>query len=143
MYLSDLSTASSIKSNVSLKPSQGQPKVNVRSSFPPQSKGPAGTNVAVSHSKTVNNSNQSAKSHIGNTKVNQSKTVASHNSKLHNQGHQGHAHLLNQKKPPAKQGPRSQDSLKPASQTDKNILRNSLTEDLPRRELITTAAPQE
>ena len=140
MYLSDLSTASSIKSNVSLKHSQGQPKVNVRSSFPPQSKGPASANVAVSHSKTVNNSNQSAKSHIGSTKVNQSKTVASHNSKLHNQGH---AHSLNQKKPPAKQGPRSQDSLKPASQTDKNILRNSLTEDLPRRELITTAAPQE
>ena len=99
--------------------------------------------MAVQHPKSINNSNQSAKTHLTNTKVNQSKSSSSHSSKQHSQGHQGHAHQLAQKKPGGKQGARLQDPGRAGSQADKNVLRNSLTEDIPRRELATTAAPQE
>ena len=138
-YFPDLSTASSIRSNMSLKPSKNQPKVNVRSSFPPHTKGPPPASN-VPQSKQTNSSNQSsnAKTNLHNTKVNQSKSNPSHNSKQHGgQTHQGG------KKPSAKQGTKIQDGGKLGVQQDKNVLRNSLTEDIPRRELATVAEPQE
>lgn len=126
---------------MSLKPSHNQPKVNVRSSFPPHSKGSSVSSTG-HQNKNSNNSNQSAnaKTNLHNTKVNKSKPVISHNA--HNakqQGSQGQGH----KKPINKPGIKAQDGGKTGNHPDINTLRNSLTEDIPRRELATTAEPQE
>ena len=141
---SDLSTTSSIKSNVSLKPIPNPPKVNVRSSFPPHSKGSVASSIS-HHSKNSNNVNQSAgaRTNLHNTKVNKSKSNVSHNAKHpapnNSNPHQGQVH-----KKGAKFGTKIQDGGgKVGNQSEANILRTSLTEDVPRRELATVAAPQE
>ena len=143
-FISDLSTTSSIRSNVSLKPTGNPPKVNVRSSFPPHSKGSAASSVP-HHSKNSNNVNQStgAKTNLHNTKVNKSKSNVSHNAKQPG-ANSSNIHQTQGHKKAGKPGTKIQDGGgKAGNQSEANILRTSLTEDIPRRELATVAAPQE
>ena len=127
------------------KPQQQQPKANIRSSFPPPAKQPAHNQTQSAHHKP-SNVNQSAKSSVNHSshssaKSNQSKKLNTHNPKLGHSVHgQGH-------KPGHKVAGRATSagvSGKSSNSTDnKNVLRNSLAEDVPRRELGTTAEPQE
>lgn len=101
----------------------------------------------MSHTQSAQNKqlsvNQSAKSNVThtNSKLNQSKKNGTHNAK---QGHsvQTHGNKLGQKATG-----RTNSSVVSGKSTNyndnKNVLRNSLTEDLPRRELGTIAEPQE
>lgn len=89
--------------------------------------------------------NQSVKSNVSQSsaKVNQSKKIVNHTAK---QGHSGHAQSQGNKPGQKNAGKTNSTVLsgKSSNSSDsKNILRNSLAEDLPRRELGTIAEPQE
>ena len=122
---------------MTLKQIPNLPKVNVRSSFPPHSKGSTASSIS-HHSKNSNNVHQTGtKTNLHNTKVNKSKSNVSHNAKQPAGQGQGH-------KKGGKPGTKIQDGGgKTGNNSEVNILRTSLTEDIPRRELATVAEPQE
>ncbi|XP_053374954.1 centromere protein J-like isoform X2 [Mercenaria mercenaria] len=140
----DLSASATMRSTSSLKPSQQQPKANIRSSFPPPPKQTTHNQTQSTHNKP-SNVNQSTKSNVNHSsaKLNQSKKNNTHNAKqghsVHGQGHSS--------KPGHKATGRSNSSVTSGkisnSSDNKNVLRNSLAEDLPRRELGTIAEPQD
>ncbi|XP_060576388.1 centromere protein J-like [Ruditapes philippinarum] len=144
----DLSASTTMRSNSSHKAAQQQQqtqqqtKVNIRSTFQPPAKQSGHNQAQSTHNKHLN-VNQSAKTTVNhtNSKVNQSKKLNTHSAKPGHQVHgQGH-------KPGHKvtgRGNNSGTSGKSSNSSDsKNVLRNSLAEDLPRRELGTMAEPQD
>ena len=132
----DLSVASSIKSSVNLKPSHSQPRVNVHSSFPPGPR-PTTSNSTTGnppHPNKTNNINQSSKSSaVSHSKMGtQSKKLSQKTGASVQVSGQGKASA----KPPTKSN-----GISAKGSGDKNVLRNSLNEDVPRT--ATFAQPQE